>query len=454
MFAEMRTGSNLLEANLNALPGLICHGELFNPHFIGKKDQTEFLGMDMAARDADPLAFWAKVRGQTPGLAGFRYFHDHDTRMFAPLADDPRCAKIVLTRNPLDSYVSLKIAQATGQWKLTNAKKLKTARIRFDGAEFTRHLGALQHFQIALLHRLQTSGQTAFYIDYDDLQDLEVLNGLAAFLGCDGRLEALDGKLKKQNPDDLADKVENPAEMDHALAALDRFNLSRTPGFEPRRAAGIPSFVAAGPVLHMPIRSGPEAQVNDWLTAIGPVEGDFNQKSLRQWKRAHPGHRSFTVVRHPLARAHAAFCRLLDTPAPELRAAVQRLQGVQIPRAGQGYAGPDPFRDGFLAFLRFLKPHLAGQTGLRIDAHCASQSAILQGFAQFQGPDAVLREDRLSEGLAWIAGDCGISAPPLPPADDLAFVPLAAIHARDLEEAARDAYGRDYHAFGFSDWRA
>lgn len=36
MFAEMRTGSNFLEANLNAMPGVTCHGEMFNPHFIGK----------------------------------------------------------------------------------------------------------------------------------------------------------------------------------------------------------------------------------------------------------------------------------------------------------------------------------------------------------------------------------------------------------------------------------
>ena len=31
MFAGMRTGSNFLEANLNALPGVSCLGEVFNP---------------------------------------------------------------------------------------------------------------------------------------------------------------------------------------------------------------------------------------------------------------------------------------------------------------------------------------------------------------------------------------------------------------------------------------
>ena len=117
MFAEMRTGSNFLEANLNALPGVTCHGEAFNPVFIGRKDQTEFLGVTLAQREQDPALLLRRMRERTPGLSGFRYFHDHDPRIFDLVMDDPRCAKIVLTRNPLESYVSLKIAQATGDRK-------------------------------------------------------------------------------------------------------------------------------------------------------------------------------------------------------------------------------------------------------------------------------------------------------------------------------------------------
>lgn len=453
MFAGMRTGSNLLEANLNALPGVSCHGELYNPHFIGKKDQEALFDIDLAARDADPARLWARVREETEGLAGFRYFHDHDARMFDVVADDPRCAKIVLTRNPLESYVSWKIARATGQWKLTNVRNLKTAQAHFDGAEFAGFIEDLQQFQIALLNRLQVTGQTAFYIDYDDLQDLAVLNGLAAFLGVEARLDALDDKLKKQNPEDLVEKVENPDEMVAALAAIDRFNLSRTPNFEPRRPAAIPSFVAAGPLMHMPVRSGPEARVTEWLAALGPVERDFNQKTLRQWWRNQPHHRSFAVLRHPLARAHAAFCRLLDTPGPELRNAIRRAQQVEIPKPHKGYADAAEFRAGFLAFLKFLKAHLAGQTGVKLDAHLASQTAILQGFALFQGPDLVLREDRLAEGLAFLTAEAGVAAPPLPAAGvSSAHVTLAEIYGPDLEEAAREAYGRDYQGYGFGDW--
>jgi protein-disulfide isomerase-like protein with CxxC motif len=120
---------------------------------------------------------------------------------------DEACAKIILTRNPADSYVSWKIAQATGQWKLTNAKNLKTAQVRFDPPSSPPHLARLQAFQLQLMHGLQVSGQTAFYIDYDDILDVQVLNGLAAWLGVEGRLEAVDDTLKKQNPEDIADKV-------------------------------------------------------------------------------------------------------------------------------------------------------------------------------------------------------------------------------------------------------
>ena len=46
VFAEMRTGSNFLEANLNAFLGIKCHGEAFNPHFIGYPNTTHILGVD------------------------------------------------------------------------------------------------------------------------------------------------------------------------------------------------------------------------------------------------------------------------------------------------------------------------------------------------------------------------------------------------------------------------
>ena len=451
MFAEMRTGSNFLEANLNALPGVTCHGEAFNPVFIGRKDQTEFLGVTLAQREEDPALLLRRMRERTPGLSGFRYFHDHDPRIFDLVMDDPRCAKIVLTRNPLESYVSLKIAQATGQWKLTNPKNLKQAKARFDAVDFIEHLDGVQQFQIRLLRALQARGQTAFYIDYDDIPDLSVLNGLAAFLGVEARLEKVDASLTVQNPEPLGDKVTNAGQMEQALAKLDRFNLSRTPNFEPRRNAAIPGYVAARsvPLVFMPIKGAPNDPILAWMETLGGLERDFTHKTLRQWKRAHPGHRGFTILRHPLDRAHRAFHALEQgAMQPEQRNILTRVHGITLPRKGEAL-DRDARRASFLAFLRFLKRNLSGQTGFRTEAGWASQAAILQGFANFQQPDLVLREDSLPEGLAFLCAELCLPVPAISLPRDDCDLALEAIRDGELEEAARDTYQRDYMAFGF-----
>lgn len=453
VLAGMRTGSNYLEANLNAMAGVTCHGEVFNPAFIGKKDQLEMLGVTMAAREVDPFALLRTLRDVTPGLSGFRFFHDHDPRILAAVLADPACAKIVLTRSPLESYVSLRIARETGQWKLGDGKALKTAKVRFEARGFEAHLDQVQEFLATITGALQRSGQAAFHLDYTDLQDLTVLNGLARYLGVSAELTAPDTALKKQNPDGLADKVTNPAEMEAALAKMDAFGLGRSASFEPRRSPGIPGFIAsdAAGLLYMPMRGGSDSMVADWLAKCGGLTGDFNQKSLRQWKRGHVVHRSFTVLRHPVLRAHAAFVeRVLSGDMAELRGMLARNYKVRLPDVGADFADADSHRDAFIGFLRFLKLNLGGQTGIRVDAHWASQTAVLQGFAQFQSPEHVLREAQLADGLFFLAAQVGATCPPLALDDNHMMV---AIYDATIEAATRDAYARDYLGLGFGDWQ-
>lgn len=450
MFAEMRTGSNFLEANLNAVPGLSCHGEVFNPHFIGTKDQTELFDVSLAEREQNPLRLLRRMKDRSPGLAGFRYFHDHDPRIFDAVMDDPGCAKIILTRNPAESYVSWKIALATGQWKLTGPRAAKSTQVRFEPAEFEAHLDRIQRFQLRLLHRLQTSGQTAFYLDYEDIRDLGVLNGLAAWLGVAGRLTELDGGLKKQNPEDLSERVTNFDEMAASLARLDRFNLARTPNFEPRRSPAIPGFIAARdvPLLFMPVPGGPTEALSDWLGQFGGLEQGFTQKTLRDWKRAHPGHRSFTVLRHPLRRAHDAFAALIASAPPrDLREVFSTDYGLDLPAAGRlTYPTVSAHRTGFLAFLRLVRKVLGGQSALRVEPAWATQTAVLQGFAQFQPPDVILREARLPQGLAWLCDELQVLAPGLPA---MGAPPAAILADERVREACRQTYARDYVGFGF-----
>ena len=453
ILAEMRTGSNLLEAAVNALDGVTCHGEAFNPALIGYPKKDSLLGMTKAERDLDPVALWRRIQ-DAPGLNGCRYFHNHDPRVLEVMLRDPRCAKIVLTRNPIESYVSLKIARATGQWKLGDAKHRKAAQASFDAAEFEEHLAELQAFQVLLMHELQVSGQTAFYIDYEDAQNIDVLNGLAAWLGVATGLKALPDSLVPQNPEPLESKVANFPAMEASLARLDRFNLSRTPNFEPRRGPNVPSFVGCEPgLLYMPMRPAMDAPIRDWMAQIGALEEGFSQKTLRQWKRKHPGHRSFTVLRHPLMRAHLAFNAVLHWDGmDETRRILRNGYGLPIPETG---GAPDgDYAEALIGFMRWLKTNLNGQTSLPVNALWATQSALMQGFAQFALPDLVAREDRLAEDMAYLTGSMRIDAPAFAAADaDIAEVKLTDIWVPELEAAARECYPRDFMQFGFEDWK-
>ena len=476
VLAEMRTGSNFLEANLNALDGVTCHGEAFNPAFIGYPNREELLGISQVQRDKNPNRLLAALRDDPEGLAGFRYFHDHDPRVLDKILEDQDCAKIILTRNPLDSYVSWKIAQATGQWKLTNIKARKSEKALFDAEEFSTHVSALQTFQVTVLNRLQANGQTAFYVAYEDLQSLEVMNGLAQWLGVSARLEGLDTKLKPQNPEPLTAKVANPEVMEAALAGMDRFNMTRTPNFEPRRGPSVPGYVVGDrlPVLFQPIEGGPTAQVLNWMAAMEGVRVDalqtkLNQKDLRQWKRKHAGFSSFAVVRHPVARAHAVFCeRVLLADPKSLRQIRQAMQGqfkLRLPKFDEGATSAVGYdlaahREAFLKFLAFVKANLAGQTTVRVDSAWASQREILSGFAEVAAPDHVLHEAELSEELPHLARRVqrrvGATQDDIPqvttaPAD-LPFA-LDDLYDAEIESLCRSIYQRDYVSFGFGDWR-
>lgn len=466
VFAEMRTGSNFLETNLNGFSGLFCHGEAFNPHFIGYPNSTEILGVSQDDRDNDPARLIGEIKSQAGALGGFRYFHDHDPRVLDIALEDPRCAKIILTRNPLDSYVSWKIAVATGQWKLTNVTRRKEALAEFDGAEFAHHVDALQDFQVLLLNRLQKSGQSPFYVAYEDLPSVEVMNGLARWLGLDEQLEALDDSLKRQNPAPVTAKVANVEEMETALSGMDRFNLSRTPNFEPRRGPAVPGYVAGvvTPLLYMPIKGGPEAEVINWLAGLDRVAVDgliskMNQKQLRLWRRGNPGYRSFTVLRHPVARAHTVFCQKILSPGPDnyrkIRETLRRKFKVPLPKNGPdaSYSIVD-HRAAFEGFLEFLRVNLAGQTAIRVDAAWASQSQSISGFSDLSVPDFVFREEELAEELPHLARRVGRMEPGelVTAAKDTPYA-LEDIYDAALEEKVAKIYHRDYLMFGFGPWR-
>ncbi len=196
LLANMRTGSNLFEQNIRLYSQFSCHGELFNPHFIGYPGVTSLYDTSMSEREKQPAKLLSKmVQQEKTSMPGFRLFADHDPRILEHCLADPSCAKIVLTRNPLDSYVSYSIAKATDQWKLTDVSKRKKAKIDFDIIAFRSYLNRIQSFLSDIKIGLQKSGQAAFHLNYEDLNNVEVFNGLSAYLGGDEVLKELEEKI-------------------------------------------------------------------------------------------------------------------------------------------------------------------------------------------------------------------------------------------------------------------
>lgn len=465
LFAEMRTGSNYLEDSLNNFSDINCLGEVYNPTFLGHHNTFEMHGYDMDAREQDPLGLLETIIENGEGLPGFRLFHDHDDRVVERVLPDLRIAKVILTRNPLDSYVSRKIASATGQWRLTDMKNAKTATIRFDTDEFAELLDALLPFQERLRQGLQRTGQVAFQMRYEDINDPDVLNGLAAFLGSNERVEATSKKLKKQNPSPLRDKVENYDDMVATLSDLDRFGLEKSPELEPERSAQVPNFVAHPTLglLFCPIKGAPENSVLDWMGMLGGVGRDalirkMSQKQLRQWMKDNPGFRSFTVLRHPVARAYAVFNRFIlpdDRPAyAEPRKTLRQRYKVPMPNKAPGDNWTEEEQKAaFIGFIGFLKGNLAGQTSVRVDQAWATQTAILQGIAQVMVPQAVIHEEQMKEALPALARDVGVEDVPDVVGEAIPGPhPLKPIYDGKIEQALIDAYRRDYIGFGFPRW--
>lgn len=316
------------------------------------------------------------------------------------------------------------------------------------------------------MNRLQTSGQTAFYVSYEDLQSVDVMNGIATYLGVPEQLDELDKNLKKQNPSPLCDKVSNYAQMEQALARLDRFDLSRTPNFEPRRGPNVPTYVTGvtAPLLFMPIAGGPQQEVRRWLAALdgekqNALGAKMTQKELRQWKRKNEGHRSFTVLRHPILRAHDVFChRIMNSGKGsylQLRRTLVRRYNMPLPEEGrESTIDRAAHRTAFMAFLTFLKGNLAGQTAVRIDPAWCTQVHAIQGFGEFTLPDVILREETLPHDLAALAATVGYrDAPQIEPAGLNGHYSLEDIYYEKIEALGADVYQRDYMMFGFGRWR-
>jgi len=224
MIGMMRSGSNLLERYLDRLADVRCHGELFNPAFIGLSATLPASGTggyarnDTARRNADEVGFLHEIDAACDRpIFGMRLFLDHSPAMTSQLLYDPAVKKVVLSRHLLESYVSLSIARDTNVWLTTREASGPPEPIVVEPAKFINYALRQSLYYNDILSVLQQTGQAYEMVDYSELDDLDRINRVVRFIGSDERVKTLDDPIKKQNPGTLAQKIANYAKLQEEL---------------------------------------------------------------------------------------------------------------------------------------------------------------------------------------------------------------------------------------------
>jgi len=226
VFGSQRTGSNLLVSYLNQFEDINCNGEFFNPSFVGiDKKMFSYFGLtreDVRKRDEQKLKFLSLIFSYNKCNNGFIFFPGHGNDIFNELMRDTNVLKVFLRKNPIQSYVSLKIAQKTDVWLIGNVvdKKKRDSqieksrcRITFNSQDYERYLYILNSFRNEFDKLFEKYGGRKFEIWYAQLNDHDIINELAGFLGSQLPPIALHQRLIKQNPQSLKEKVINYNEL-------------------------------------------------------------------------------------------------------------------------------------------------------------------------------------------------------------------------------------------------
>ncbi|MEL6475823.1 MAG: hypothetical protein AAFR17_00735 [Pseudomonadota bacterium] len=370
ILGAMRTGSNLLERMLTRLPGVVTHGEAFNPAFIGGPKREALPGWDLPRRDADPLGYLAAMLAEGAGaLPGFRHFNGHDPAVRAHVLADPACARIVLRRDPVESYVSLKIARETDQWLLNTPRRRLVARITFDAPEFEAYRSALETYYTGLAEGMAASGLSALEISYDDLLRPETLARLAAHLGQPRPEAAPDPGIYRQNPEPLCQKVANFCEMQTYLGRAADEQTGRSPPVAVvlSRTAGLAFLPLAGGERRFALRLMHWLEQRDHgaapLTAPQLLDPETTPFMATEDLEDLAGRAAFAVVEPPawrLARLYHAQCFGGKSCLPHIRAAVDAACAVSG-RFKPGEGDPAPHRTRLLRFLDLIADARAGR---------------------------------------------------------------------------------------------
>jgi hypothetical protein len=475
LLADMRTGSNLFEATISKYDDILSYGELFNPHFIGGPKKPSLTTIDLAERDSDPIAVIESIIEQNPNkLTGFRLFSNHNQQVLSHVLADPHCAKIILRRNPLDSFVSHQIASKTGQWQLRDLAVRRETKILFNIDKFQIYLEQkIANYQ-ALNRSLQESGQTAFHLNYEDMSRIETFNGVAKFLGKNQKKTEFATTTKRQNPAALHDKVINYDEMRAQLVDLNHFESDSDPYVEPSKTQGSVNVHAGRTtrMMYYPLTHDSNDTILSWMTDLEkdklPPKTKMKGREIREWLSENTERVVFTCVESPIERAYRAFNNRIAFINPDKNMWIRRVlieqYNLELPTWPKGKRpNADDLHDAkytaeqhgenFVKFLMFLHGNLRGQTRAPIDTRWGSQHIAITGYERWTIPNFVIHPDMRDTLLSTIQTQLGLPPTTVKRSKQSELIDLADIYNTQIEEAARKAYAEDYMKFGFQDWK-
>ncbi|MFK5922829.1 MAG: sulfotransferase [Verrucomicrobiota bacterium] len=232
IFGSMRTGSNYLISLLNQVDEIICHGEVFNPGFVGLREDLEVHFehdiKDVSKRDDNIELFFNRVvEAHSDKVTGFKIFPGHHSYAINRVLGDKSIRRVHLKRDILTSYISLCQAKESGVWKIDscidgNVKSLRRMRrkrarydckIRFVSADYEEYRNKIQQFYRKLEADSEKNDIPLFEIWYKDLHNSEKLDELLEFIGVEERGHLFDEIIVKQSDSDLEERVDNFGEM-------------------------------------------------------------------------------------------------------------------------------------------------------------------------------------------------------------------------------------------------
>ncbi len=265
ILARGRSGTSLLCELLDSHPDISCHKEIFSLEALYFKKCGVTSNNQWFRDPTHSLQQFWNTFGKTHICCGFKVFPGQVARSFYDqILEDPEISKIILRReNVVRRYLSQENARKyrvydispTYLWLMLHRelyliwdcirefeffgqlqksfvrffRLIKNSHFFFRGYdpkpiklrpdELLKDYEEADTFYTELNNRLEATGQTAFYLTYNELcgdQQEEVLGRLLHFLSLPPA--KLHSKMKKMHPGELSELIENFSELQQALA--------------------------------------------------------------------------------------------------------------------------------------------------------------------------------------------------------------------------------------------